>query len=309
MPQLNDLQRRLRGLAAERDAVILAHNYQRPEVQAAADFIGDSLELSRIAAKDPRSVILFCGVHFMAETASILSPQKTVLMPDKRAGCPMADMVTAEALRALKRDHPDAVVVAYVNTSAAVKAEADVCCTSANAVEIVERFPKDQPIIFVPDRNLGDYVARRTGRTETMILWPGYCHVHDDFRATDIQRVLAEHPGAVLMAHPECRREVLEIADVVASTSGMVRYPATHDAQTFVVATENGLLYRLSQMYPERTFVPAARTAICPNMKVTTLEKCVATLAEEWDDLLTHEVSVPPQIRKAALRAVERMIA
>jgi quinolinate synthase len=309
MPQLKDLQRRLRELAAERDAVILAHNYQRPEVQAAADYTGDSLELARIAASDPHSVILFCGVHFMAETAHILSPQKTVLMPDKRAGCPMADMVTEQALRALKHDHPDAVVVAYVNTSAAVKAETDVCCTSANAVEIVERFPKEQQVIFVPDRNLGDYVARRTGRTGTMILWPGFCHVHDDFRAAEIGQVLAAHPGAVLMAHPECRREVLEIADVVTSTSGMLRYPAGNDTATFVVATETGLLYRLNEMYPDRTFVAAARTAVCPNMKRTTLEKCVATLDEEWDDVLDHEVTVPPKVREAALRAVQRMIA
>ena len=185
-------------------------------------------------------MILFCGVHFMAETAYILSPQKTVLMPDKRAGCPMADMVTVAGLRKLKAEHPDAVVVAYVNTSADIKAETDVCCTSANAVQIVERFPKDQKIIFVPDRNLGDYVARQTGREETMILWQGWCHVHDDFRAAEIDEIRAANPGSVLMAHPESRREVLEIADVVTSTSGMLRYPATSDARTFVVATETG---------------------------------------------------------------------
>ncbi len=245
----------------------------------------------------------------MAETAYILSPHKTVLMPDKHAGCPMADMVTAAGLRTLKAEHPDAVVVAYVNTSAAVKAETDVCCTSANAIEVVNRFPKDQRIIFVPDRNLGDYVARSTGRTDTMILWPGYCHVHDAFSAAEIAQVLAEHPGAVLMAHPECRREVLEIADVVTSTSGMLRHPSTSAARTFVVATETGMLHRLRMSYPDRTFVPASRTAICPNMKRTTLEKCVATLEEEWDDVLEHEVSVPEQIRQAAFRAVERMIA
>lgn len=308
MPELNDLQQQLRRLADDRDAVILAHNYQREEVQAVAHHTGDSLELARIAARDPHSAILFCGVHFMAETAYILSPQKTVLMPDKHAGCPMADMVTASGLRALKAEHPDAVVVAYVNTSAAVKAETDVCCTSANAVEIVERFPREQKIIFVPDRNLGDYVARQTGRTDTMILWPGYCHVHDAFRAADVRAVMDEHPGSVLMAHPECRREVLEIADVVTSTSGMLRYPATSDASTFVVATETGLLYRLKSLFPDRIFVAASRSAICPNMKRTTLEKCVATLGEEWDDVLEHEVTVPEPIRRAALQAVERMI-
>jgi quinolinate synthase len=308
MPELNALQQELRRLAEERDVVILAHNYQRPEVQDAADFTGDSLELSRIAAADPHQVILFCGVHFMAETAYILAPQKTVLMPDKRAGCPMADMVTVHGLRELKAQHPDAVVVAYVNTSADIKAEADVCCTSANAVPIVERFPKDQKIIFVPDRNLGDYVARQTGREETMILWQGWCHVHDDFRAAEIEELRAANPGAVLMAHPESRREVLEIADAVTSTSGMLRYPAGSDASTFIVATETGLLHRLGTLYPGKRFIPASSRAICPNMKLTTLEKCIATLGDEWDDVLDHEVSVGEHIRVKALRAVERMI-
>jgi quinolinate synthase len=302
------LQQELRRLAAERDAVILAHNYQRPEVQDVADHTGDSLELARIAQKDPHQVILFCGVHFMAETAYILSPQKTVLMPDKRAGCPMADMATVAGLRKLKAEHPHAVVVSYVNTSAEIKAETDVCCTSANAVRIVERLPRDQEIIFVPDRNLGDYVARQTGREETMILWQGWCHVHDDFRAAEIEEIRAAHPGSVLMAHPESRREVLEIADVVASTSGMLRYPETSDARTFVVATETGLLHRLGRLYPDREFVPASAQAICPNMKRTTLEKAVATLGEEWDDVLEHEVVVPEPVRVRALRAVERML-
>ena len=308
MPELNALQTELRRLAAERDAVILAHNYQRPEVQDAADYTGDSLELARIAQKDSHRVILFCGVHFMAETACILSPQKTVLMPDKRAGCPMADMVTVHGLRELKRQHPDAVVVAYVNTSADIKAETDVCCTSANAVEVVERFPRDQKIIFVPDRNLGDYVARQTGREDTMILWQGWCHVHDDFRAAEIDQIRADHPDALLMAHPESRREVLDIADVVTSTSGMLRYPAGTDATTFVVATETGLLHRLRLLYPDRTFIPASSRAVCPNMKRVTLEKCVATLGTEWEDVLDHEVTVSERIRIKALRAVERMI-
>jgi len=309
MPELNDLQRELRRLAAERDVVILAHNYQRPEVQDAADHTGDSLELSRIAQKDPHQVILFCGVHFMAETAYILSPEKTVLMPDKRAGCPMADMVTVHGLRELKKQHPDAVVVAYVNTSADIKAETDVCCTSANAVQIVDRFPKDQKIIFVPDRNLGDYVARQTGREQTMILWQGWCHVHDDFRAAEIEQIRADDPGSVLMAHPESRREVLDIADVVTSTSGMLRYPGTSDAGTFIVATETGLLYRLGTLYPDKRFIPASNRAVCPNMKLTTLERCIATLGDEWDDVLDHEVTVPVQTRVKALRAVERMLA
>ncbi len=303
------LQQELRRSALERDAVILAHNYQRAELQDAADHTGDSLELSRIAAADPHSVILFCGVHFMAETAYILSPHKTVLVPDKHAGCPMADMVTAADLRELKAEHPDAVVVAYANSSAEVKAESDVCCTSSNAVEIVERFPKDQRIIFVPDRNLGDYVARRTGREETMIIWQGWCHVHDDFRADEIERILAANPGSVLMAHPESRREVLEIADIVASTSGMLRYPESSDARTFIVATERGLLHKLGELYPDRRFIPASARAICPNMKRNTLESALATLREEWDDVDRHEVVVPEPIRVKALQAVERMLA
>ena len=308
MPDFAALQQELRRLAAQRDAVILAHNYQRPELQDVADHTGDSLELARIAQRDPHTVILFCGVHFMAETAYILSPEKTVLMPDKRAGCPMADMATVAGLRKLKGEHPDAVVVAYVNTSAEIKAETDVCCTSANAVQIVERFPKDQKIIFVPDRNLGDYVARQTGREETMILWQGWCHVHDDFRAAEIEKIRAAKPGSVLMAHPESRREVLQIADVVASTSGMLRFPGTSDARTFIVATETGLLHRLGQLYPDREFIPASVQAICPNMKRNTLEKAVATLGEEWDDVLEHEVVVPEPIRVKALQAVERML-
>ena len=189
------------------------------------------------------------------------------------------------------------MVVAYVNTSADIKAETDVCCTSANAVQIVERFPKDQQIIFVPDRNLGDYVARQTGREETMILWQGWCHVHDDFRAAEIEQIRVANPGSVLMAHPECRREVLDIADVVTSTSGMLRYPAGSDATTFIVATETGLLYRLGVLYPDRRFIPASSRAVCPNMKLTTLEKCIATLSVEWDDVLDHEVSVGKHVR------------
>ena len=225
MDETAELQRSSASLAAERNAVILAHNYQRPEVQDAADFTGDSLELARTAATTDADVILFCGVHFMAETAKILSPQKTVLMPDLRAGCPMADMVTVEGLKKLKAEHPEAAVVAYVNTSAAVKAEVDVCCTSANAPEIVRRIPAEQPIIFVPDKNLGDWVARETGRTD-IILWNGWCPVHHDMTADEIRAARAEHPDAVVMAHPECRREVLELADAVLSTSGMLRYPA-----------------------------------------------------------------------------------
>jgi quinolinate synthase len=297
----SEQQAELRRLAAECDAVILAHNYQRPEVQDAADFVGDSLELARKAAATPQSVILFCGVHFMAETAHILSPQKTVLMPDPRAGCPMANMVTVEGLRALKAQHPDAVVVAYVNTTAAVKAETDVCCTSSNAVEIVQRFAKDQQIIFVPDKNLGDWVERQTGRT--MILWDGYCHVHANIEVADIEARKADYPEAKVMAHPECPRAVLEMADMVTSTSGMLRYPGDDSASTYIVATETGLLHRLDQMYPDRRFVAASLRSVCPNMKLTTLDSAIAAL----DDGL-NEITVPPRIRERAAQAVARMI-
>jgi quinolinate synthase len=299
---LSETQQRLRDLAAEHDAVILAHNYQRPEVQDAADVVGDSLELARKAAATEAAVILFCGVHFMAETAKILSPAKTVLMPDTHAGCPMADMVTVEGLRALKARHPDAAVVAYVNTSAEIKAEVDVCCTSANAPEVVGRIPAEQPIIFVPDRNLGDWVAGRTGRTN-MILWEGYCPVHEEMTATEVRAALEANPGAELMAHPECNREVRALASVITSTSGMLRYPATSAARSFVVATETGLLHRLRALYPEREFVPAARGAVCPNMKRTTLDKAIAALDEGL-----NEIVVPPRIAERALAAVERMM-
>jgi len=295
-------QAELRRLAAERDAMVLAHNYQRPEVQDAADFVGDSLELARKAAATESSVILYCGVHFMAETAKILSPHKTVLMPDPRAGCPMANMVTPERLRALKAEHPSAAVVAYVNTSAAVKAEADVCCTSSNAVEIVRRVPAEQPIIFVPDKNLGDWVMRETGRE--MILWDGYCHVHADITADDILARKAEHPAAKVMAHPECPRAVLDLADVVTSTSGMLRYPAGDDAREYIVATETGLLHRLNQDYPGRRFVAATLHAVCPNMKLTTLERAIEALDEGL-----NEIVVPPRISERAARAVARMVA
>ena len=302
MTELSGPQQRLRDLAAQHDAVILAHNYQRPEVQDAADVVGDSLELARKAAATDAAVILFCGVHFMAETAKILSPAKTVLMPDTHAGCPMADMVTVEGLRALKAQHPDAAVVAYVNTSAEIKAEVDVCCTSANAPEVVGRIPAERPIIFVPDRNLGDWVAGRTGRTD-MIMWDGYCPVHEDMDADEVRAALTAHPGAELMAHPECNRKVRDLAAVITSTSGMLRHPANSPSQSFVVATETGLLHRLRALYPDREFVPAARGAVCPNMKLTTLDKAIQALDEGL-----NEIVVPPRVAERALAAVERMM-
>jgi quinolinate synthase len=294
-------QQELRRLAVAREAVVLAHNYQRPEIQDAADFVGDSLELSRRAAATDARVILFCGVHFMAETASILSPEKTVLMPDARAGCPMANMATGPGVRALRKRHPGAAVVAYVNTSAEVKAEADVCCTSANAVDIVARFPEEQPVIFVPDRNLGDWVSRKLGRE--LILWQGWCPVHDDLRAEEVRALKERYPSARVMAHPECRREVLDLADAVLSTSGMLRWPGEDDARAYIVVTETGLLHRLRILYPDKEFVPVRR-AYCPNMKLSTLDKAIEALRDGL-----NEVTVPPNIRERALRAVTRMLA
>jgi len=294
-------QAELRRLAAERHAVVLAHNYQRPEVQEAADFVGDSLELARTAAATDAQVILFAGVHFMAETAKILSPDKTVIMPDVRAGCPMARMVTADGLRKLKAEHPGAVVVAYVNTTADVKAETDVCCTSANAAEIVGRIPPDKEIIFVPDQHLGDWVRRQTGRE--MILWPGYCPIHAIIQPQDIAARREEHPVAKVMAHPECSRAVVDLADVVTSTSGMLRFPETDDTPAYIVATEVGLLTGLRKRHPQRTFVAATDYSVCANMKLTTLDNAIAALREGG-----NEVTVAPETREKALRAVERMV-
>jgi quinolinate synthase len=295
------LRAELRELAAARNAVILAHNYQRAEVQDAADFVGDSLELARKAAATDADVILFCGVHFMAETAKILSPDKTVLMPDTRAGCPMANMITAADVRALREQHPDAAVVAYVNTTAAVKAEVDVCCTSANAAQIVGRFPAEQEIVFVPDQHLGDWVQRQTGRR--MTLWPGYCPIHAIIQPSDIENRRAEHSGAKVMAHPECSRAVVDLADVVTSTSGMLRYPDTDDAAVYIVATEVGLLTGLRKRHPGRTFVAASDFSVCANMKLTTLDNALEALREGG-----NEVIVADEIRVRALRAVQRMV-
>lgn len=291
---------RIAELKKQRNAVILAHNYQIGEVQDAADFIGDSLDLSRKARATDAEVIVFCGVHFMAETAAILSPEKTVLLPDGRAGCPMADMVDAESLLEMRAKHPEAQVVAYVNTSAEVKAESDICCTSANAAEIVSRFPADQEIIFVPDRNLGANVQNETGRK--MILWPGYCHVHDHFRPRHVEQLRDEYPAAKVMVHPEARPEVVALADASLSTSGMISFASETDASTVVVGTEVGLIHRLRKENPEKVFVPLSEKAVCPNMKRTTLAKVEAVL-----EYMEPRITVPEEVRARAERAVLRM--
>ncbi|MFP4055269.1 MAG: quinolinate synthase NadA [Candidatus Brocadiia bacterium] len=292
---------RLQELKSRRGAVILAHNYQTGEVQDVADFTGDSLGLSQQAARTDAPVILFCGVHFMAETAKILCPGKTVLVPDLNAGCPMANMVTPRQLEQLKSRHPGAVVVCYVNSSAAVKAASDICCTSSNAVKIVDSVPRDREVIFVPDQSLGDYVAKQLGRE--LILWAGYCPTHHRILARDVQALQAEHPQALFVCHPECTADVIALADHVASTSGMLRFCRESDAREFIIGTEVGLLHRLRKENPEKTFYEVSYLADCPNMKLNTLEKMVWALED-----MAYEVTVPPEIADQARRAIQRML-
>ena len=297
---MEDIINKINRLRKEKNAVILAHNYQLGEVQDIADFVGDSLGLSVEASRTSADIIVFCGVHFMAETAAILSPSKRVLMPDDNAGCPMADMITPEDVKRLRSQHPGAVVVAYVNTSAAVKAEVDYCCTSANAVKVVEKL-KDREIIFVPDKYLGDYVSSVTGKK--LVLFNGYCPTHARILPEHILVAKKEHPSALVLAHPECRAEVLKLADKVASTEGMVKFVKASDAQSFIIATEVGLLHRLRKENPGKQFYPATDVATCPNMKLTTLEKVLWSLEEE-----KFEITVPPAIASKAKLAIDRMI-
>ncbi|MFA6001087.1 MAG: quinolinate synthase NadA [Thermoleophilia bacterium] len=301
MVDYGPMQKEIKELAREKNALIIAHNYQRAEVQDAADFTGDSLELSRTAAGTDAKIILFCGVHFMAETAHILSPDKKVLLADINAGCPMADMITGEELVGLKQKHPQALVVAYVNTSAAVKAETDICCTSANAATVVANIPAGREIIFVPDRNLALYVEKKTGRK--LIKWDGYCPTHEYITAADITRSREEHPDALVIAHPECLPEVQDMADTLQSTSGMIRFAKTSNARTFIIATEMGLIHRLKQENPGKDFISPTKKALCPNMKLTTLAKALETLREE-----RYEIHMEEDIRKRALAAVEAMV-
>lgn len=312
-----ELTERIRERKASLHAVILGHNYQRLEIQGVSDYLGDSLGLSREAAGTDAEVIVFCGVHFMAETAKILSPYKRVLMPDLRAGCPMADFVTGESLRRLKAVLPEAAVVAYVNSTAEVKAEADICCTSANAVRVVESLDPRRPILFVPDRNLAVYVARQTGRLllraselragehvapGTIVAWDGYCYVHDDFVLDELAAARRRHPAAKVVMHPEARRELLEQADFVVSTSAMGRLAAEHDA--LIIGTERGLVEKLQQQYPRKTIVPLSQAAICGNMKVNTLAKLAWSLEHQQ-----HEIQLDEDIRRRAELALRRMLA
>lgn len=299
---MQSLNEKIQKLKKERHAVIVAHNYQMPEVQDIADYRGDSLELSRIAAKTDAKVIVFCGVHFMAETASILSPDKTVIMPDKNAGCPMANMITVEDLRELKSRHPKAAVVGYVNTSAEVKTEVDICCTSTNAAKVVSSLKDAEEIIFIPDKYLADFVSKKTGKM--LISWDGYCPTHVKILPEDIIRSVRNHPKAKVIAHPECRPEVIALADETLSTGKTCEYVKKSEAKEFVIATEVGLVYRLQKDNPEKKFYPASELAVCPNMKRTTLEKVLWSLEEMKD-----EVRVPDEIRKKAKKAIDAMLA
>lgn len=301
MAEDSELREEILALKEERDAVILAHNYQIDAVQDIADFVGDSLELARAAAAQKAPVIVFCGVDFMAETAAILSPEKTVLLPAAGACCPMAEMVTAGELVVLKEQYPDAAVVAYVNTTAEVKAESDICCTSANAVKVVESL-SEQQVIMVPDRNLARYVARFT--TKEILPWDGFCLVHERFTGKDIQRARSRHPGAEVLVHPECRPEVIDLADHVYSTSGMARHARKSSAQEFIIGTEVGMNYRLKQENPEKEFYPLSEEAICVDMKKTSLEKVLSSLVT-----LEPRVVVPEEIANRARGAIERMLA
>ena len=289
-------------LRKKRNAVILVHNYQRPEVQDIADYVGDSLGLSIQASKTGADVIVFCGVYFMAETAKILSPEKPVLIPDVKAGCPMADMITAPELRKLKREHPRAKVLCYVNTTAEVKAECDVCCTSGNAERVVrEAFRPDDEIIFAPDQYLAHYISTKVGRN--FISWKGYCPIHAGILSEDIAGKRALHPDAEVLVHPECTPAVTGLADRVLSTEGMIRYAGEAKTRAFIVGTEIGILHRLKKENPDKSFYPASERAICPNMKLTTLENVVRALEE-----MRHEVTVPADIITRAKKSLQIML-
>lgn len=288
-------------LKKQRNAVILAHNYQPGEIQDIADYTGDSLGLSVQAAETDADVIVFCGVLFMAETAAILSPDKTVLLPDKMAGCPMADMIDAAQLRELKAEHPDALVVCYVNSTAEVKALSDYCCTSGNALELVKTLPPDREILFVPDKNLGGFIVDQTGRE--MILWPGYCSTHVRIMTDDVQQARSEHPEAVVLAHPECNSDVREIADELLSTGQMLKFAKTSDVNEFIIATEKGIIHSLKKQNPNKHFYPVTERAICPNMKKISLEKVLWALED-----MQYQITVPEPTRSQAKRSLDRML-
>lgn len=294
------LKERLLELKKERNAIILAHYYQRDEIQEVADFRGDSFLLAQKAVETDAEVIVFCGVHFMGESAKILAPDKTVIIPDERAGCPMADMVNVEGLRALKAKHPNAKVVTYINSSAEVKAETDICCTSANAVRVIQSLDAEE-IIWVPDKNLGDYVSKQTDKK--MILWEGYCNTHDMLTVKDVVEMRARYPEAEFIAHPECRPEVVEMADFVGSTTALIKYAKESDTEQFIVGTEDGTGYQMRLDSPHKQFHFATRFLVCPNMKVNNLKKLVKCL-----ETMQPEIYVPPHIADRARQSLQRML-
>ena len=285
----------------EINAVILAHFYQLPEIQDIADFVGDSLQLAIQAASTKAQVIVFCGVNFMAESAKILNPDKTVILPDPRAGCPMADMVGAEALRKKKAEYPGAVVVCYVNSSAEVKAESDICCTSSNALNVVRSIPEDRPIIFVPDKNLGAYIQSQTGRE--MILWEGCCPIHHALSWAEVEKLKELHPQAQVVVHPECPPEVTRRADAVRSTAGILEFVRSSNEAEFIIGTEEGFLYTLQKNCPGKKLYLARESFRCPDMKYITLEKLASSLEK-----MEQQVEVPLEISRRARRSLERMI-
>lgn len=286
----------------ELNAIIIAHYYQLPEIQEIADFVGDSLQMARQAARTEARVIICCGVRFMAESAKILSPEKTVILPDIQAGCPMADMITAEQLRVMKADHPTAAVVCYVNSSAEVKAESDICCTSSNAVNVVRSIPEEQPVIFVPDRNLGSYVESQTGRK--MIRWEGCCPIHDVLTLQDIETQKLLHPDAILVVHPECPPAVCRQADAVCSTGGMLQYIKSSTAKEFIIGTEEGFLHTLQKNCPDKQFYLARAGFQCRDMKYISLEKLARAM-----NSMAYQIEVAEEIRKRARIVLDRMIA
>ncbi len=297
----SELLSKIDRLKQEQSAVILAHNYQIEAVQDAADFVGDSFELSRIAAASEAEVIVFCGVHFMAESAAILSPGKTVLLPDLSAGCPLADMIDVDQLKELKQQHPGAAVAVYINSSAAVKAESDICVTSANAVKVVNSLSEDE-VLFVPDGNLAHFVAGKT--TKTIVPWPGYCNTHHRVTAQDVKQARELHPGAVVVVHPECRPEVVVLADAALGTGEMIRYARETEAEKILIGTEMGMIHRLKKEAPTKQFILLSPRLVCPTMKFTNLEKILDVL-EKRNNIIT----VAPEIRERAVLALERMLA
>ncbi|MBI3313077.1 MAG: quinolinate synthase NadA [Candidatus Omnitrophica bacterium] len=300
----NTIQEEIAALKKERKAIILAHNYQVGEIQDIADFTGDSLRLAQEATKTDAEVILFSGVHFMAETASILCPDKKVIVPDIEAGCSLADMIRPEDIRRWKAEHPEGLVVCYVNTSAAVKAECDYCCTSSNAVEVVKSISADKEILFVPDFFLGTYVKQQTGR-QNIELWKGYCPTHVMIQSSEIEKIRAQHPKAEFLMHPECGclTKSMHLADRILSTEGMIRYVKDSQAKEFIIATETGILHRMQKDNPEKSFIPASPQAVCHYMKMNTLEKIVHSLEN-----LEYEVKVPKELADRARKPIERMM-